>query len=548
MALELSTVGVVGLGTMGAGIVEVFARGGLAVVAVDVDRPAVDRGRAHLERSTGRAVERGRLTGPARAELLARITFADTPEALAGCDLVVEAVPEHLDLKHETFRRLDDVCRPDAVLATNTSSLSVTEIAAATRRPGRVIGLHFFNPAPVLGLVEVVGTVMTDEGVIREVTALAARLGKRPVAVGDRAGFIANALLFGYLNRAIAMIESRYATREDVDAAMRLGCGLPMGPFALLDLIGLDTAQEILRTMYRQTGDRLHAPAPLLGQLVAAGFLGRKNGRGFYTYAAPGVAAVVADALAPTASVSGPMRPTRVVGVIGAGARATQIARTLARAGCDVTVTIRPADLADVDLVVETAGGDPADMRALFERLDGACRPGAILATGASSGSVIACAATTSRPADVVGLRFFDPTPTTGLVEVVRTVRTAADVVDAVVGLCRRAGHHPVVCGDRAGFIVDALLFPYLNDAVRMLAARYASADDIDTAMTSGCGYPVGPFELLDAVGLDVAAATQSRIYEESREPGLAPAPLLGQLVAAGYLGRASGRGFRTYS
>ena len=206
---------------------------------------------------------------------------------LKDCDLVVEAVVEHLDLKRAIFQQFDEIVRPDAVLATNTSSLSVTEISAATSHPGRVIGMHFFNPAPVQKFVEVIRTVVTEPEIVQDVQALARKLGKNPVAAGDKAGFIANALLFGYLNHAVSMYETHYASREDIDAAMRLGCGYPMGPLALLDLIGLDTAYEILDTMYRQGRNRLHAPSPILKQMVTAGLLGRKTGRGFYTYETP---------------------------------------------------------------------------------------------------------------------------------------------------------------------------------------------------------------------------------------------------------------------
>jgi 3-hydroxybutyryl-CoA dehydrogenase len=184
---------------------------------------------------------------------------------------------------------------------------------------------------------------------------------------------------------------------------------------------------------------------------------------------------------------------------------------------------------------------------ALFETFDEICKPGAILATTTSSLPVVDLAAVTKRPHDVVGLHFFNPAPVMKLVEVVHTVATADDVVATAVDVCRRLGKHPVTCGDRAGFIVNALLFPYLNDAVRMLEVNYASADDIDTAMKTGCGYPMGPFELLDVVGLDVSLAIQRTLYLEFREPGFAPAPRLEHLVTAGYLGRKTGRGFRTY-
>ena len=552
MAREFSTVGVVGLGTMGAGIAEVFARTGLNVVAVERDQQALDRGRSHLQDSTERAVHRGKLTAADQSRLLDNITFTTDLNGLEPCELVVEAVPEHLDLKRDLFSRLDKIVAPDAILATNTSSLSVTEISVATERPSRVVGMHFFNPAPIQDFVEVVRTVVTEPAVVDDVTSLARRLGKAPVECADRAGFIANTLLFGYLNHAAAMYETRYATREDIDDAMRLGCGYPMGPLALLDLIGLDTAYEILDTMYRQGRERLHAAAPVLRQMVTAGMRGRKTGRGFYTYQAPGSPVVVDDDRTPPSDGQPdvPVRDVRTVGVVGSSPSADRIASALTATDFHVKTLERDGalgELRSVDLVIDDVTEESSAKQALFATLDEICKPGAILATTTSS-PVIECAAATSRPADVVGMHIFDPAPTTSLVEVVRTVSTAADVVATAHDVCRRAGMHPVLCGDRAGFIVNALLFPYLNDAVKMLQDNYATADDIDTAMKLGCRLPMGPFEVLDEVGLDVAWATQRALYLEFREPGFAPAPLLEQLVTAGYLGRKAGRGFRDHT
>jgi 3-hydroxybutyryl-CoA dehydrogenase len=552
MAREFSTVGVVGLGTMGAGIAEVFARTGLTVVAVERDEEALQRGRGHLEESTERAVRRGKLTTAEQERLLGNITFTTDLNGLEPCELVVEAVPEHLDLKRELFTRLDKVVAPETILATNTSSLSVTEISVATERPRRVVGMHFFNPAPIQDFVEVVRTVVTEPEVVDDVTTLARRLGKAPVVCADRAGFIANTLLFGYLNHAAAMYDARYATREDIDDAMRLGCGYPMGPLALLDLIGLDTAYEILDTMYRQGRERLHAPAPVLRQMVTAGMRGRKSGRGFYTYQAPGSPVVVADERTPsTPEPPEPLRELRSVAVVGSEPSSGRIASPLADAGLQVTRLERDSvldEVGSVDLVIDDVTEESSAKQALFATLDQLCKPGATLATTTSIIPVIECAAATSRPADVVGMHVFEPAPTTSLVEVVRTVSTAPEVVATMQDVCRRAGMHPVVCADRAGFIVNALLFPYLNDAVKMLQDNYASADDIDTAMKLGCRLPMGPFEVLDEVGLDVAWAIQRALYVEFREPGFAPAPLLEQLVTAGYLGRKTGRGFRDHT
>jgi len=545
MAREFKTVGVVGLGTMGAGIVEVFARNGVDVVAVEVDGAALDKGRANLTASTDRAVARGKLDPADRDALHARVTFAVGLDALRDVDLAVEAVPERLDLKRRLLAELDRVCPPGAVLATNTSSLSVTEIAVATERPGQVIGLHFFNPAPVMRLVEVISTVVTAPEVARDVQSLCARLGKVGVSVTDRAGFIANALLFGYLNQAIGMYEAGYASREDIDAAMQQGHGLPMGPLTLLDLIGLDTAYQVLETMYQRGGhDRRHAAAPLLRQMVTAGLLGRKSGRGFYTYQAPGSSRLAPDELTPVAGAEAGAPAPRTVGVVGSGTVATDVAEVLTAAGVDVVAVADPGG-------VPAAGpGDQAVRdRAVRDRVvRDLAAVDLVVVAGPSTAPVIDVAMATGRPADVVGLHFVGgPAAQARLVEVVRSVRTSPTAVRAAHQLCAALGRTAVTCGDRAGFIADALLLPYLNDAVRMLESNYSTADDIDAAMKLGCGYPAGPFELLDTVGLDVALAVQTAIHRELPEPGLAPAPLLRNLVTAGRLGRRTGGGFRDH-
>lgn len=593
---EFTTVGVIGLGTMGAGIAEVFARNGYSVIGVEVNETGVERGRQHLEHSTGRAVKREKMTEEQQAELLGRITLTTSMSDLAGADLVIEAVIESIELKKSIFRALDDVVGPDAILATNTSSLSVTEISTANSLPGRVIGVHFFNPAPVQDLVEIIRTVVTEPQVLADVQRVLRDLGKDPVVCGDKAGFIANTLLFGYLNHAVAMYEGKYASREDIDAAMRFGCGYPMGPLALLDLIGLDTAYEILDTMYKQGRDRLHAPAPILKQYVTAGLLGRKSGRGFYTYEAPDSPVVVADAQTPSEDDRPQLRhDIKLVGVVGTGTMASGIVEVFAKAGYDVLFTGRGQDkvdgvvaaitknfdkqiqrgrateeqktevlgrvrgttslddLKDVDIVVEAIAEDLAVKTTLFENLDEICTggrggAGAILATTTSSLPIISMARVTKRPQDVIGMHFFNPATIMKLVEVVSTVATDEAVTETVLALCDRVGKVAVKCGDRAGFIVNALLFPYLNDAVKMLEAHYATADDIDTAMKLGCALPMGPFELLDVVGNDVSLAIQKELYLEFREPGFSPAPLLEHLVTAGYLGRKTGRGFRDYS
>ncbi|MCK8437525.1 NAD(P)-binding domain-containing protein [Streptomyces sp. D2-8] len=587
----LQTIAVVGLGTMGTGIAEVLAKAGRTVVGIDISESQAAKCVAALEASTARGVERGRLTEEERAEILGRVRTSADLRTAADADLVIEVAPESYEIKQQIFRELDGIVRPETILATGTNALSVTRLAADSSRPERVLGLHFFNPAPAMRLVEVVSSVLTAPAAVTAVTDLALDLSKEPVAVGDRPGFVADGLLFGYLNQAAAMYEAKYASREDIDAAMRLGCGLPMGPLALLDLIGVDTARTVLEAMYAASRDRLHAPAPILKQLSEAGLTGRKTGRGFYTYEAPGSPVVVRDALTPLEGGDlVPGREVRSVGVAGSGTMASGIAEVFAKAGYGVVIAARSAekaqtakarigkslnrsvdkgrmtaeaaaatldritatgtydDFADVDLAVEAVAEDLEVKRQLFAALDKVCKPGAILATTTSSLPVVACARATSRPQDVIGMHFFNPAPAMKLVEVVRTVLTADDVHATVREVCGRIRKHPVDCGDRAGFIVNALLFPYLNNAIKMVEEHYATLDDIDAAMKLGGGYPMGPFELLDVVGLDVSLAIEKVLHREFRDPGLAPAPLLEHLVAAGCLGRKTGRGFREYA
>ena len=444
MARDFSTVGVIGLGTMGAGIVEVFARNGIDVVAVEVDDAAVEHGRSILQHSTDRAVSRGKLTVEDQAALLSRVTFTSDMGDLRDCQLVVEAVPEHLDLKKEIFAKVDGIVAPDAVLATNTSSLPVTEIAVATSNPKRVVGMHFFNPAPVLQFVEVVRTVITEDEVFEDVKALAQRLGKQPVVVGDKAGFIANALLFGYLNHAVSMFESKYASREDIDAAMQPRLRLPDGP-ARAD--GPHRPRHRLRDPRHdvQAGPRPPArPEPghqADGQRRAQG--PQERARLLHVRRArllPGRARPPDPQAGRRVRRADPARRSRV-GVVGSGTMATGIIEVFAKAGLDVVFVARAEskveqvratiakslekavqrgklteqardealshltgttsleDLRDVDLAVEAVVEDLAVKRALFENLDEICKPGVILATTTSSLPVVECAAATRRPA-----------------------------------------------------------------------------------------------------------------------------------------------------
>lgn len=379
---------------MGAGIVEVFARAGFSVTAIEIDDVALQKGRGHLEKSLARAVSKGKLTEEEQSAILARVQLSTVREELRTADFVVEAVPERIDIKREVFTDLDRICRPGTILATNTSSLSVTEIAALTGRPSRVVGLHFFNPAPVMNLVEVVSTVVTDPVTVDIATEVAKRIGKTPVAVTDRAGFVANALLVPYLNHAIELYERKLAAREEIDAALTEDAGLPMGPLTLLDLVGLDVCLAVMDVLWDEFREPRYAAAPLLRRMVTAGLLGRKSGRGFYAY------------------------------------------------GADAE--------------------NPAD----------------------------------ALPAGPLAVQIRERTHEFGL--------------------------------------ADLLLVRHIDDALRMVGDGYATADDVDTAMRLGCGYPKGPIGLLEERGAGALADALGGIANAHLIPAYDPAPLLAHLIREG--------------
>ena len=282
MAIE--RLGIVGSGIMGSGIAEVAAKAGVDVVLRSRKQETADAMLAGLEKSLGKQVEKGRRAEDEAKAVAGRVTGTSDIDALADCDLVIESIVEDLPVKKQLFNDLDRVVKEGAILASNTSTLPVIEMAIETGRPERVCGVHFFNPAPMMSLVEIVRTLVSSDETIAEVTAFAQGAGKTTVEVKDQAGFIVNALLFPYLNNAVRLLENGTATRDDIDAAMKGGCNFPMGPLALLDLVGLDTSLSILDALYIEFKDPNYAAVPRLRRMVAAGLLGRKSGEGFYEY------------------------------------------------------------------------------------------------------------------------------------------------------------------------------------------------------------------------------------------------------------------------
>lgn len=283
---EIKRVGVLGCGLMGSGIAQVAAAAGYDTVVRDVTKEFLDRGRAGIEKSLAKFVEKGKLDAAARDATLKRLTFTTTVADLKGVDVVIEAITEDLALKNALFKELDGLCGPAALFASNTSSLTIAEMAAATKRADRFVGLHFFNPVPLMPLVEVVRTVTTSDETFKRAYAFAKSLGKEAVAAKDNSGFIVNLLLVPYLLDAIRALERGVGSVPDIDKAMQLGCGYPMGPLTLLDFVGLDTTYHIAEIMFKEYREQRYAPPPLLKRMVSAGMYGKKSGKGFYDYSA----------------------------------------------------------------------------------------------------------------------------------------------------------------------------------------------------------------------------------------------------------------------
>lgn len=283
--MTIRTIGVVGAGTMGNGIAQVFAQAGYTVRLVDISQPTLDRAALSIDRSLAKFVEKGKLTADAREAVLTRLTFANALDYLADVDYVVEAVVENADVKRDLFGRLDALTRPDVILSSNTSSISITLLGAATRRPDRVLGMHFMNPVPLMTLVELIRGQSTSDESMQTAIGLCTALGKNGVEAADYPGFIANRILMPMLNEAFFAVMEGVGTPEAIDAVMKGGMNHPMGPLTLADFIGLDVCLAILNVLHEGLGDPKYRPCPLLRRMVAAGHLGRKSGRGFYTYA-----------------------------------------------------------------------------------------------------------------------------------------------------------------------------------------------------------------------------------------------------------------------
>ncbi|MFJ8546486.1 3-hydroxyacyl-CoA dehydrogenase family protein [Streptomyces sp. NPDC093586] len=567
--------GIVGLGSVGEALLVLLHAAGHRVVGVDTDPEVLAR--------VGRRLKAAGATDAPEPVL------TDDHALLHGAALVVEAVPEDRAVKTGVLRRITGVCPPGTPVITTTAAVPLTRLAIASGRPADLAGLRLFTPPTAGSPAEPVRTALTSAETATALDRLLDAAGLTAVEVGTRPAADATALVLGLFNRAAALLDEGYVPGHAIDTAMRLGCGLPAGPLETLDRIGLDTAHAALTDLWQRTGDSSFAPAPVLDRMIGEGRLGRKTGRGFHSWDETGT--LLPEPTGAPDEITA--RPVHRVGVLGSGAMARGIAEVTAVAGHPTVLVARSTDkardaleavagsltravrrgkvtpavrtealaalqgtarlaaLADCDLVIEAVAEDPDVKREMFTALGEVCAPGTVLATTTSSLSVAACAEASGRPADVVGLHFFNPAPVMRLVEIAHAPDTAPAVLATARAFCRGLRKTAVECPDRTGFIVNSLLFPYLGAALALLDRPGADdrvVEHTDTAVQHGFGYPMGPFALLDTIGLDVSLAIQNRLYERFPTPDHLPSPALAELVTAGLLGRKNRWGLRTAS
>ena len=498
--------GVVGAGTMGVGIAQALAQSGASVALVDVDLEAVGRARERIAAGLRKGAARGRWQSDAAEAALARISVSDDLASLQACDLVVEAVPERIRLKRDVLERIAAACGPDTVLATNTSSMLVSALAATTSVPERVVGMHFFNPAPLMALVEVVPGVRTSSGAVALAVATVEAMGKRPILAGDGIGFVVNRCARPFYGEALSLLAEGVATVEQIDRICRLGGRFRMGPFELIDLIGVDVNFEIATSFFEQSfGEPRWRPSPIQARLVAAGLHGRKVGRGFYDY----------DGAPRPADPSPPHRgggDGRVVVIRGSGGLAVDLRDAAESAG----------------FVVASQVVEPwLEIVADFETDD----------VGSPGPRVVLCARSglaRRRAGAAAGFHVVPPVGDATLAELTSTAQTDPEALERADGFFAALGLHREVVGDAPGLVLGRILAQLANEALFALTEDVASADHIDAGMMLGLNFPRGPIAAGRSIGAGHVRAVLDGLWEERRDGRYRSAPLLLQSAPFG--------------
>ncbi|MDR7418338.1 MAG: 3-hydroxyacyl-CoA dehydrogenase NAD-binding domain-containing protein [Armatimonadota bacterium] len=542
-------IAVVGGGTMGSGVAQVAASAGFQVIVQDIAPEVLNRSRRRIDDDLARRVERGRTDAALAGAVRARLSWTETLDDLRAADVIIEAVPEDLRLKQDLFRRLDALCAQAVILASNTSSLSISAIAAATRRPDRVVGMHFFNPAPVMALVEVIRGVRTSEETADATIALARILGKTPVQVREAPGFVVNRVARPFSTEAVRILAEGGAPVQTIDRVMREAGGYRMGPLELIDLIGLDVNLAVSNAIYEAFFyDPRYQPHPLQQRMVDAGLLGRKSGRGFYDYSSGAsrptpLGGLTSDVLLPTPVVleSGEGVAANAawdahgpVVVFGEPHLADDLVHTLRAAGIVARRASAAIEARDAVVAIDAGLVPREDRASAVAALDAHLAPDALLLVSTLTTSVTEAARHARHPDRVVGFATLPPLSERSLIEIQAGLRTVRDAAVRAAGFWRRAGKAVAHTADGVAGVFPRIQAMLCHEAIVALAAGIASAEEIDTAMRLGVNYPQGPIERAERVGLGVILAVVQALQVEHGDPRYRPVPLLRRWVAAG--------------
>ncbi len=552
---DADVIGVLGAGTMGSGIAQLACRSGAQTLLHDPIPEALQQGLERARDGLRKEAARGRLSAEEAQAAAERLQTVDELSAFAPCELVIEAAPERLDLKHELYRALSEIVSAECVLATNTSSLLVTAIAAAASSPERVVGMHFFNPAPVMRLLEIVAGEQSSERALAVAHATGEAMGKTTIRASDGPGFLVNRCNRPFGLEALRLLQERIADIETIDRICRMQGGFRMGPFELMDLVGVDTGFEISKSFFEQSfGEPRWRPSPISARYVAAGLYGRKSGRGYYDYGgagAPDGKGYRSEDAGPVDS-GAPAGGEGVVVISGDGVLAEELRSAAGAAGYEVraphapTGGVLPALVLDCDCRPDAErkmhgtprSSSPTDRRGMAPSPQGGAR--LVLCAGGSLGAL-------DPDGSAVGFHVLPPLKEARMVELTRSEGSSPLAAGRAERFFRALGKHVAWVEDAPGLVLGRIVCQVINESAFALGEGVGAARDIDLGMVLGLSHPHGPFEWADMIGVDHVLAVLEALSDEYREERYRPAPALRRLAAAGRFGRAAGAGFFEY-